>query len=694
VAIYHIWFGRVSGGVDVFLFISAFLLTGSFARKLESGRPLAIGRYWLKTFKRLLPPASIAILGSLAITLAFLPPTAWATIQRHAWASVLYIQNYVLAADGVDYYNHDAAAASPLQHFWSMSIQGQIFLLWPALFGLGWILTRIRRLRHHPRGTMGVLFALIVAVSLVWSIHETTTNQTVAYFDTLARVWEFASGSLLGLLLPLLDRRTGASRDPDTRPRFAAVRALSGWIGVAGLLSCGMLLDVAGMFPGWVALWPLASAGLVITAGRSGLRWGADRFLSLRPIASLGTVAYALYLVHWPLLIGWLGITGQERAGVWDGLGVLAVSILVAWALTTFVDTPIRRSAWIEKRVWRPAGVIAVCLTVVLVGSQVVFPRVTQVMFGQSFFGTTRLTAETEGYLAPADADHPGAQWKDDPLADGSGPPVPTPDDLPYPRTELTQDCRGQFADAEKFYCRYTPGAESDDDAEARTIVIAGDSHAEQTVPGVLAAGRETATTVYYIGYGGCDFGPHPGKERCIVSDAAWEEALDGIEPDLLITMGSHSRAEGADEIDRVALDNGLEYTAARGIPVLLLRDNPRWLEADSRYDCAFDALRGGGGAQEADAACGADMADKLADEDPAAHRASDDPYAPVTVADPSTDIFCPDGRCPPVMGNIIMYRDGHHLNNTYMATTGPWFAEQIEAAMEAKTQDDPPDGA
>jgi peptidoglycan/LPS O-acetylase OafA/YrhL len=701
VAIYHIWFGRVSGGVDVFLFISAFLLTGTFARRLESGRPLAIGRYWLKTFKRLLPPASIAILGSLVIALTVLPPTAWDTIRRHAWASVLYVQNYVLAADGVDYYNHDAAAASPLQHFWSMSIQGQIFLLWPLLFAAGALLLRIPALYRRPRRTMAGVFGLILVASLVWSIHETATNQTIAYFDSAARVWEFASGSLLGLLLPRIEEWTGATRRTDARPRFAVVRGIAGWIGVAGLLSCGMLLDVAGMFPGWIALWPLASAGLVITAGRSCLRWGADRFLSLRPVAFLGSIAYALYLVHWPLLIGWLGITDQERAGVWDGLGVLAVSILVAWALTWLVDTPIRRSAWIEEKAWRPAGVIAVCLAVVLIAGQVLFPMAERSVLGiptgtgpdrAGSIASDGSGASDGGDATPVMGPHPGAQWQDDPLTDGSGAPIPGPDELGPPRDELPEDCQGDYGPSDGFFCRYAPAkVPPTGDQKPLTILLAGDSHAEQYATGVMRAAEDRPWTVYYVGYSGCDFGPHPDKDSCADADASWQRALDGIDPDLVLTVGSHSPEKGTDETDRPALDEGLRYTATRGIPVLLLRDNPRWPDADPRYDCTFDVIRDDGDAARADRKCGADMADKLADEDPAAHRASDDPYAPVVLADPSADVLCPDGRCLPMMGNVFVYRDADHLNGTFTTTMAPWLTEQIDRTLEAKTQDTPP---
>ena len=136
VVTYHVWFGRVSGGVDIFLLISAFLLTLSFIRKVEGGKALGLGRYWLHMFKRLLPAVVVVLLGVLAATALFVPRSRWSDILAQAWSSLLYFQNWVLAANSVDYYATDQSVASPLQHFWSLSVQGQVFILWPILFAV------------------------------------------------------------------------------------------------------------------------------------------------------------------------------------------------------------------------------------------------------------------------------------------------------------------------------------------------------------------------------------------------------------------------------------------------------------------------------------------------------------------------------------------------------------------------------
>lgn len=147
---YHVWFGRISGGVDIFLLISSFLLTGQFTRKLETGRALDLFKYWAHLFKRLLPMIVLTLLASLLGVYLLLPETVWTSMFGQTWASLLYYQNWFLASEAVDYYAADHSAASPLQHFWSLSIQGQIFILWPLVFAVAALVSRKAKLKIRP----------------------------------------------------------------------------------------------------------------------------------------------------------------------------------------------------------------------------------------------------------------------------------------------------------------------------------------------------------------------------------------------------------------------------------------------------------------------------------------------------------------------------------------------------------------
>ena len=350
VVTYHVWLGRVSGGVDVFLLISAFLLTLSFVRKVEAGTPLNLLRHWLHLFKRLLPAAVVVILGVLAGTWLILPQSRWPDVLDQAWASLLYRQNWLLADTAVDYYAQDHAGASPLQHFWSLSIQGQVFILWPLVFAgsaLVWRLLR-RRCNTSYRAVLAAAFAAILAASLAFSIEQTATNQAYAYFDTRTRLWEFALGSLLALALPYL--KPGK-----------ALRVMLGWAGLAAMVSCGLVLTVDRSFPGFVALWPTLAAAAIIVAGQSGSRFGVDRLLSWKPLVALGDNSYALYLWHWPVLVLALAATGDREPNLIQGLAIIGASMVLAVLTTRFVEKPLREWHWPQVRAWRTA-VVDCCL--------------------------------------------------------------------------------------------------------------------------------------------------------------------------------------------------------------------------------------------------------------------------------------------------------------------------------------------
>lgn len=327
-------------------------LTGQFTRKLENGRALELFKYWAHLFKRLLPLIAITLLLTMLGTYLILPQTSWTSMFGQAWASLFYYQNRFLASEAVDYYAANHSVASPLQHFWSLSIQGQIFILWPMVFAVAAMISRAAKLRIRP--LLIYIFGAIFAISLVFSIIPTNTNQAFAYFDTRTRLWEFALGSLLALIPPYMafKRRT---------------RIVLGWVGIIAMLSCGLILQVGQKFPGYMALWPTLAAAFVIVAGFTGSKFGADRFLSWKPLVKLGDSSYALYLFHWPLLVFFLVYADRDQAGPRAGTAIILTSILGAVIATKLVDTPIRRSKWIEKSRRRAVLTIAFCVALVVV---------------------------------------------------------------------------------------------------------------------------------------------------------------------------------------------------------------------------------------------------------------------------------------------------------------------------------------
>ena len=646
VVLYHVWLGRVSGGVDIFLLISAFLLTGSFIRKVEAGAPLALGRYWLHRFKGLLPAAAVVLLAVLAGTAWLLPKSDWASMFRQAWSALFYVQNWTLANSSVDYYARDNSAASPLQHFWSLSVQGQVFILWPLIFAVAAVAVKAlaaRGLRLRYRHVLLGIFGAVFVCSLAFSIRQTAVNQGYAYFDTRTRLWEFALGSLLALALPYL--------------RFHRIhRIVLGWTGVAAMLSCGLVLQVQQQFPGYLALWPTLAAALIIIAGDTGSRAGADRFLSVKPLVALGDNSYALYLWHWPVLVFWLVFADKENAGLLDGAAVIAVSYALAVLTTRLVEKPMSRWSWPETAPWRTAVVLAAGLALVaapLSGWQ------------------AQVRAQERATLLQSVADNPGAlalnpgfefagstEAMVKPSATGMG--------GEWARTDGPCEEAYRPADPLLAGCLHLGSA----DGGTKTIVVLGDSHAQQWLSALGPVAKANNWHVVALLKPGCRYGAESGNRsaECNAFNAAAHDYVVQAVPDAVFTVASVTAPSSPAEILADGYEEGIAAFTAAGIQVIAMRDNPR-------FD--FDMVKCLDAHELDTEACTLPRSQLLAAQSPLDRLAAQ----PGVHAIDMTDQLCTPEECPGIIGNMFVYMDYDHLGRTYLETTAHVLAHRLLAA-------------
>ncbi|MBE1876722.1 acyltransferase family protein [Myceligenerans pegani] len=373
VVLFHVFgAGRVSGGVDVFLVISGFLTTRAVLRRATAGR-LTVSGAWSRDLVRLAPTALLVLLAVAAGTFALLPAGRWESVLREVAASATSWENWRLVHAELAY-GAAGPAASPLQHFWSLAVQVQYLAALPVVaLGCVALAARWRRLRGRritPERLFGALLGVATAASFGYAVWLTAVAQPIAYFHTLARIWEIGAGGLLAL---------AAGRVRMSAP----VRRAAAWAGLAAVVGCGFLFDGGRLFPGPATLVPVAGALLVLLAADAGAARATDdspasdgvlaagrgtaaaggtaagrsatvarawpglfaRLLGGPVPRWLATISYALYLWHWPLLIAWLAVTGRPRAGVLDGAAVVAVSVLLAWATTRWVARSVERWA-------------------------------------------------------------------------------------------------------------------------------------------------------------------------------------------------------------------------------------------------------------------------------------------------------------------------------------------------------------
>ncbi|MBR8740682.1 acyltransferase family protein [Nocardiopsis sp. MG754419] len=633
VAVYHIWFGRVSGGVDVFLLLTGFLITGSLVRAVERDGRVRFGAFWARLARRLVPPVAVVLVATMVAMYVWLPRSRWADLLAEIRAAALYHENWTLAHNAVDYLAREAAA-SPLQHFWSLSIQGQFYLLWPLLVTAGAVLAS--RVRWPLRRAVLVLSTVVFAVSLAYSVHITDRDQAWAYFDTGARLWELALGAILALVITEL-------RLP------ARLRVFLGWFGLVALVSCGVLLQVSTLFPGYVALWPTGAALLVIVAGATGSRYGVDRLLTWSPLMAVGRLSYGLYLWHWPLLVCYLEVTGRSTATVAGGLVILVGSFALAWITHRVVEGGVER--FTRPAVRRTPGwsvtVAAVFLVPVLAVTHVWSERLEE-----------ERDRRVQELAAPES--YPGARVVADPDLLSVLPRVPVRPDPADAQRDLSshheEGCHVNLGSEELVVCDRGPA-----DAE-HTLALVGASRTAHWYPAVERVAAEHGWRLVSFTKSGCPFalapatrdgGPFPECE--VWKDKALAE-LEELNPDAVLL--SSTRAFTHEEVIQEGYTELWWHLNDLGIDVIGLRDLPRLPYRGAECLEATDA-----------AECTSPASLSQQEVDPA--TLVEDVPPNVTLLD-LTEHVCPAGDCDAVVGNVLVYWDHSHITATYADTLTP----------------------
>ncbi|GAA2080107.1 acyltransferase family protein [Pseudolysinimonas kribbensis] len=370
VVAYHLWPGRIGGGfigVDVFFVISGFLITAHLLREYQRDGRIRITAFWGRRIRRLLPAAFLVLAACVVAAFTVLPAVVREQTLRQVAGASVYVLNWLLGFDSVDYLAQNNQA-TVVQHYWTLSVEEQFYVLWPILLILaGLLLTRVFRVRVRPATWFGVLAFAVVIASLAYSIYFTFVTPAFAYFSTFTRAWEFAAGACLAALV---------ARRPEALHRLRATPVIgSGLLTVVGglvILVSAFVLNGQMPFPGWLAAIPVVGTLFVITGGMP--RWRpVAGVVAWRPTQFVGDISYSLYLWHWPIVTALVLVLGR-RPHWYEGLVILAASLVLATLSKYLVEDPVRLSRRFSRRVL-PAFVFAVCGGL-LFGSVVVGDRV------------------------------------------------------------------------------------------------------------------------------------------------------------------------------------------------------------------------------------------------------------------------------------------------------------------------------
>lgn len=660
VLLFHAWHVGSPIGVDVFIMISAYLLTGSLVRQAESGQMQPFWQRWVHIFKRLLPPLLVTIVAALIGAILFLPRTRWLEILKQSWASLFYYQNWYLQHQSVDYFAPNSALQSPLMHLWSMSMQGQIFLLFPLLI---WLVARwAKRAGVDVRKLSLAAFSVLALVSLSWLLVKYAAGSSAMYyFDTRSRIWEFSIGSIVAILEPRIRVSGSAS-------------TLLGWAGVGVVVVFGLVS--IGTYPGPAALAPMLGAAFMLLFARTTTsRFSVARILSWRPLVFLGDNSYALYLVHWPIFVLTLSALDLDAMPIPMGLGLSAVSVLVAVALTRLVDDPVRLSPRINVSGWRKLGVVGASVAVgsmVFAGVGSWMNRELSVDTFSVEEGGAGFEDGVEPYLGARALDTENGKATINVVRAGVD-PIPAIADMGKEWASYPHKCEGVFANYPDFgevaahanSCRQL----FEQDGGGPRVVLWGNSHMEQYLPAFETLAKEQDWHVATLLMGGCSIATElTADETCM----DWYEAsvrwiTEDVRPDAVVFITTDSVAGYIDDATYGA-EGFVQRLNDAGIAAIGVRDNPRF---------TFDPLEcatSGGDVSE----CGAPRADVYSERLPLISQMQETlDFRFVNTA----DMLCPQDWCPALMGDMYVYMDDNHLTSTFSQTLQLAMSREFESS-------------
>ncbi len=699
VVLFHANLASLTGGfigVDVFFVISGFLITGLLVREQGRSGTISLSAFYARRVRRLLPAAMVALVITLVAAMNLIGPLDRPAVANDGAAAALSVANIRFAMSAGDYFA-SVSAPSPFLHFWSLGVEEQFYLVWPAL-----ILLVTRGAGAMAVRRIGIALALVVAVAFAANLFLTDAAANWAFYSLPTRAWQLGLGGLLAIGAPRITRALGPAVP------------VAAWAGLASIVAASILYDSTLPYPGVASVLPTVATIALLAAGMDPR--GPGRLLAVEPVRLLGRLSYSLYLWHWPVLVlGPLAIGANPDAIT--SVALVGISLVAAYVSYRFVETPFRHGPPLVRSI--PARTVTVgiagVLAVVMVcsafswrtesfGSSETVAAAEIGGFGE-VDGTTGEAEEAWVDATPVPVDEAGnaIMVNDDPgtaagghrtdAPSGTLPPAEAPTAAPTKAPpgpvalarNVTPSLARARGDEERLradgcleFERVTEPGQCVYGLKTSevTVALVGDSHAAQWFPTLERVAKHEGWKMVVFTKVSCPFVDFPMKNIALKREyrecEAWNAnvvaRLRSLKPDLTLISMSRTATHPVRSSDNSATARGealARYIAQISGRVGVIVDTPyAGVDVPGCLSTHTGDIR----------ACAIDrgtaFAGAMGKAEKTAARISG-----ATLVD-LTGSVCPStGSCPVVVANHIVYRDIDHLTRTFAASLAPQMA-------------------
>ncbi len=596
-------------------------------------------------------PATTLVIVSVAITSPLLPSTLWNTVAEEIIASALFMENWLLQYRAADYLAREIAPGV-LQHFWSLGVEAQFYVIWPGIMILA--IATGSRFRRSPHFSSSLAIFICVVTFIVVSIIMSQQNPARAYFSTTARIWEFGFGAIVA---------SGNLRS-RVSPRVAF---LASHFGLLCIIGSAFLIREDMTFPGWIAVVPCLGSALLMVSGDAMRGSKLHQFLTWRPMTALGDISYSVYLWHWPLII-YSGYLLTSEPTFYVKLSIVLASILLAAISKVAIEDPFRQRGplnWTQK-----AAIASLAFTLFSIGGATI-----PLFAKDRYVGSLTLQPrETAGSL------HPGAlALTHDAIVETNAPPyIP---DITMVRSDkplsLKSGCHASFETREALSCEL--GSET----AFLHVVLVGDSHAGQLSDALSVVAKQLGWRYTHFSKTECPFIQEPITNYKVKGTyqecGSWNKNVMNkileLSPDFVITTqtrrysvpGAKNRQESFDRLVQGNVSRW-EQLQNHGIGVLPIRDIPFY--NSNAADCVASG--------KTDCAQLRSEAVQVQQPITTAAEKFGVPFVDLT------DAICGPEVCDTVVGNVFVWRDSNHLTATYVRSLAEELKRQLLLNMIA----------